>query len=88
MYKYPLLYKQCENTIGYDDIIRRLGKNQTLPTRLNINCKYGNTTLFVESALTEVCNELIDFLDGNGFIIKRFNNKLVCIIPIEGKNIK
>lgn len=88
MHKYPYLYQQCESTIGYDDVIKRLEKNQAIPVVLNSNCKRGNITLLVESALTEVYNELIDFLDGNGFVIKRVSNKIVYIIPIERKNVE
>jgi len=88
MHKYPYLYQQCENTIGYDDMIKRLEKNQAFPIGLNVNCKHGNITLFIENTITEVYNELIDFLDGNGFIIKRVSNKIVYIIPIERKNME
>ncbi len=92
MHKYPLLYKQCEDTTGYDDLIRRLGRYQSLPTKLDIDCRRGGTTMLTENALTEIYNELLDYLDGNGFVIKRFNNsfnnKIIYIIPIEKENIK
>lgn len=89
MHKYPFLYQQCESTIGYDDMIERLGENRVLLTILDTNCMMNDITLFIENALTEVYNELIDFLDGNGFIIKRFDDSnIVHIVPIEKENVK
>lgn len=88
MHKYPCLYLQCESTFGYDDIVERLGENRVLLTILNTNCMMNKITLFIEDIHTKAYNELIDFLDGNGFIIQRFNDSnTVHIIPIERKNI-
>ena len=88
MHKYPFLYRQCENTFGYDDIIERLGEKRVLLPILDTHCMSNDETLFIENAFTESYNELIDFLDGNGFVIKRSDDTdIVYIIPIKKKNV-
>lgn len=86
MHKYPFLYQQCESTIGYDDMIERLGKDRILLMLLDTNCMMNSDTVVSKIIALQLYSELIDFLDGNGFIIKYINN-MIRIIPIERKNI-
>ena len=89
MHKYPFLYQQCTNTFGYDDMIKRLAGRQVLLSILDVNCRNNEVTLFIENALTEAYNELIDFLDGNGFVIERADDSnIIHIIPMERKDIE
>ena len=87
MHQYPFLYQQCESTIGYDDMIERLGKDRILLMLLDDNCMINRETIVSKIIALELYSELIDFLDGNGFIIK-YVNDVMHIIPIERKNIK
>ena len=89
MHKYLFLYQQCENTFDYDGLIKRLERYKIFLSILDVNCRNNKVTLLSESELPEAYNELIDFLDGNGFIIKRFNDSnIVHIIPIKKENVK
>jgi len=89
---YPYLYQQCENTFGYDDLMKRLGGYKILLSILDVNCKNNEVTVFIENTLTEEYNELMDFLDGNGFIIEHIidsnDNNIVHIMPMKRKDIK
>ena len=87
MHKYPYLYQQCENTIGYDDMIERLGKNRMVLMLLDIDCMINKTSSFPENVITYIYDELIDFLDGNGFIIEHSDN-IIHFIPIKRKDTK
>lgn len=88
MHKYPFLYKQCENTFGYDELIERLREYPILLEVINTNCMKNSATIS-HNINTEVYNELLDFLNGNGFSIRYlFNRNITCITPITKENVK
>lgn len=88
MHKYPFLYRQCENTFGYDELIERLGKYPILLEVFDTNCMKNSATI-LHNINTKVCNELLDFLDGNGFSIEYlFDNSITYITPIKKENVK
>jgi hypothetical protein len=83
MHKYQEIYEQCENTIGYDDMIERVDADNPnlLPRYLAENCKMRIYTLFSAKAY-DVYSELFDFLDGNGFIIESVMPGIFRITPV------
>lgn len=88
MHKYPFIYRQCENTFGYDELIERLNDYQIFLQAIDTNCMKNSSTIS-HNINTEVYNELLDFLNGNGFSIKyHFNNSIVYITPIKKENVK
>lgn len=88
MHKFPYIYRQCENTFGYDELIERIGAHRVIFTIISINCMNNSTTIF-ENTNPEVFNEFLDFLDGNGFSVQyHFNNRTVYITPIKKENVK
>lgn len=83
MHRYQEIYDQCESTIGYDEMIKRVDADNPnlLPRYLAENCKMRIYTLFSAKAY-DTYREFFDFLDGNGFIIEPVMTGVFKITPV------
>lgn len=86
MHKYQFIYNHCDSTFGYDELVEKLCNTHFIDS-LNNNCADGFSTLFIQDLLDEEA-ELVDFLDGNGFMVDYPGREVGRIIPIEKENVK
>lgn len=82
MHKYPNIYAQCESKYGYDFLMLDFKPTAFLEI-LDKNCLQNKVTYC--PTMLYYYNELLDFLDGNGFIVSKHSNnyEITPIIKLE-----